>query len=118
VKVTNDVKAGIEAAKPHIALYVGGMGAKEKNFHVEKMIRRGYPDEAKRIQELFLAGRKDEAAKAVPDEYVDEGSFIGPPERIKERYRRFADSGLTRMSMISTTDESIEVMAKIMEKAC
>jgi F420-dependent oxidoreductase-like protein len=117
VKVTNDVQAGIDAAKPHIALYVGGMGAKEKNFHVEKMIRRGFPDAARRIQELFLAGRKDEAAKAVPDEFVDEGAFIGPPERIRERYRKFADSGLTRMSMTNVTDQSMEVMSSFMERA-
>jgi F420-dependent oxidoreductase-like protein len=113
VKVTNDVKTGIAASKPEIALYVGGMGAKEKNFHVEKMVKRGFPEAAHRIQELFLSGRKEEAAAAVPDEFVDEGALIGPPARIKQRFREFADSGLTRLSMIRTNDESVEVIGKI-----
>ena len=112
-KVTNDVKGAIESLKPEIALYVGGMGAKDKNFHVEKMIRRGFPEAAHRIQELFLAGRKEEAAKAVPDEFIDEGALIGPPERLKQRYREFADSGLSMLSMIRHTDEVIETMGKI-----
>ena len=112
-KVTNDVKGAIESLKPEIALYVGGMGAKDKNFHVEKMIRRGFPEAAHRIQELFLAGKKEEAAKAVPDEFIDEGALIGPPERLKQRYREFADSGLSMLSMIRHTDEAIEAMGKI-----
>jgi hypothetical protein len=93
------------------------MGAKEKNFHVEKMVKRGYPDAAHRIQELFLAGRKDEAAAAVPDEFIDEGALIGPPERIRQRFRQYADSGLTRMSMVRTTDEAVEVVGKIIATA-
>ncbi|MEK7877823.1 MAG: LLM class flavin-dependent oxidoreductase, partial [Pseudomonadota bacterium] len=86
VVISNDVKAAIGAGKPRVALYVGGMGAKDKNYHKDSMIRRGYPEAAERIQELFLAGRKDEAAAAVPDEFVDEQSLIGPPERILERW--------------------------------
>jgi F420-dependent oxidoreductase-like protein len=113
VRVTNDVKASIDEVKPEVALYVGGMGAKGKNFHVDKMIKRGFPEAADRIQELFLAGRKDEAAAAVPDEYVDEGALIGPPERLKQRYRAFADSGLTRLAMFRANDEAVEVMGKI-----
>ena len=62
-----------------IALYVGGMGARSKNFHKDVMIRRGFADAAGRIQELYLAGRKDEAAAAVPDEWVDLKSLVGPP---------------------------------------
>jgi F420-dependent oxidoreductase-like protein len=113
VKVTQDVKGAIDSLRPEIALYVGGMGAKDKNFHVQKMIRRGFPEAASRIQELFLAGRKDEAAAAVPEEFIDEGALIGPPERLKQRYREYADSGLSCLSMIRHTDEAIEVMGKI-----
>ena len=59
--------------KPRIAVYVGGMGHRDKNFHKDMMIRRGYGDAAARIQELYLAGRKEEATAAVPDEFCAEG---------------------------------------------
>ena len=75
VQVTADVKSAIDRLKPGIALYVGGMGHKTKNFHNEMMIRRGFPEAAARIQELYLAKRKDEAIEAVPDEFVDEGAL-------------------------------------------
>ena len=101
VYVNNDVKSAIDAAKPNIALYAGGMGAKSKNFHKDAMIQRGFRDAAERIQELFLAGRKDEAAAAVPDEYVDDENLIGPPERIKQRWRLWLDSGLNMMTFLS-----------------
>jgi len=113
VYVNKDVKQAIDALKPEIALYTGGMGAKEKNFHKQKMIDRGYADAAERIQELYLAGRKDEAAAAVPDEYVDEGAFVGPAERLKERWRAWADSGLYAVTLSQATDEAVEIMGKI-----
>ena len=71
VIVTEDVKMAMNRLKPNIALYVGGMGHKTKNFHKEMMIRRGFGDAAERIQELFLAKNKREAIEAVPDEFVD-----------------------------------------------
>jgi F420-dependent oxidoreductase-like protein len=113
VKVTNDVKAAIQAAKPEIALYVGGMGAKDKNFHVEKMAKRGFAEAASRIQELFLAGYKEEAAAAVPDEFVDEGVLFGPRERIRQRFQVLADSGVTQLSIRRFDDETLEVMSKV-----
>ena len=81
--------------KPGTALYIGGMGHRTKNFHNDNMVRRGYVDAARRIQELFLAGRKEEAAAAVPDEFLDETALIGPVERIRERYRLWADDPIT-----------------------
>jgi F420-dependent oxidoreductase-like protein len=116
VKITNDVKEAIKLAKPHVALYVGGMGAKDKNFHKDTMIRRGYPEAAERIQELFLAGRKEEAAAAVPDEYVDEEGLMGPPERIKERWSRWRDSGLTMVSLSNPSDEAVELIGGLIGK--
>ena len=71
VEVNDDVKAALAKLKPEVALYVGGMGHSDKNFHKDIMIRRGYKEAADRIQELYLAHRKDEAAAAVPDEWVD-----------------------------------------------
>ena len=72
VQITNDVKSALQKVKPGAALYIGGMGAKEKNFYNEVFIKYGYADEAKYIQELYLSGRKQEAAEAIPDEFADE----------------------------------------------
>ena len=111
VRVEEDVKAALQTLKPREALYIGGMGHREKNFHKEVMVRAGYKAEADRIQELYLAGRKEEAAKAVPDEWVDEKSLMGPPSRIKERYRAWADSGVSSLTVRGSQAAAIEVMA-------
>jgi hypothetical protein len=71
VEVDNDVKGALMRLKPEVALYVGGMGHRTKNFHNDIMVRRGFGDAAKRIQELYLAGHKAEATATVPDEWVD-----------------------------------------------
>jgi len=113
VVLTNDVKAALAAGKPRVALYVGGMGAKDKNYHKDSMIRRGYAEAAERIQELYLAGRKDEAAAAVPDEYIEEQTLIGSRERILERWPRWRDCGMTMLSLNDPTDEAMEVMANL-----
>ena len=93
VEIDSDVKAALAKMKPEVALYVGGMGHRDKNFHKDMMIRRGFRDAAERIQELYLAHRKDEAIAAVPDEWVDMKSLVGPPERIKQRFRAWEDFG-------------------------
>ena len=112
VEVENDVKAALARLKPEVALYVGGMGHKDKNFHNDIMVRRGFGDAAKRIQELYLAHRKDEAIAAVPDEWVDMKSLVGPPARIRERYRAWEDCGAETISVRSRQPEAIEVMAQ------
>jgi Luciferase-like monooxygenase len=95
-----------------VALYVGGMGHKDKNFHNDIMVRRGFGDAAERIQELYLAHRKDEAIAAVPDEWVDMKSLVGPAPRIRERYRAWEDCGADTISVRSRQPEAIEVMAQ------
>jgi F420-dependent oxidoreductase-like protein len=112
VEIDNDVKAALAKMKPEVALYVGGMGHRDKNFHKDMMIRRGFKDAAERIQELYLAHRKDEAIAAVPDEWVDMKSLVGPPERIKQRFRAWEDSGATSLTVRSRQPEAIEVMAQ------
>ena len=112
VEVNGDVKAALAKLKPEVALYVGGMGHRDKNFHKDIMIRRGFKEAADRIQELYLAHRKDEAAAAVPDEWVDTKSLVGPPARIKQRYRAWEDSGLTGLTVRSKKPEAVEVMAE------
>ena len=111
VIVTDDVASALDRLKPGIALYVGGMGHKTKNFHKEMMIRRGFGDAAERIQELFLAKRKDEAIAAVPDEFVDQGGLIGDEARIKRRFRDWEDSGATGLT-ITGDERAIRLMAE------
>jgi F420-dependent oxidoreductase-like protein len=113
VIVTDDVKGALRQLKPHIALYVGGMGHRNTNFHKDMMVRRGYGEAAARIQELYLAGRKDEAIAAVPDEFCDEGALVGPVGRIRERYRPWADSGITGLTVVADQPEALELMADL-----
>jgi F420-dependent oxidoreductase-like protein len=112
VEVDNDVAGALARLKSEVALYVGGMGHKTKNFHNDIMVRRGFGDAAARIQELYLAGRKDEAIAAVPDDWVDMKSLVGPPARIRQRYRAWEDSGADSLSVRSRQPEAIEVMAQ------
>jgi F420-dependent oxidoreductase-like protein len=112
VEVEDDVKGALQKLKPEVALYVGGMGHKTKNFHNDIMVRRGFGDAAKRIQELYLSKHKDEAIAAVPDEWVDMKSLVGPPARIKQRFRAWEDSGADSLSVRSRQPAAIEVMAE------
>ncbi len=111
VQVTDDVKGALDRLKPGIALYVGGMGHKSKNFHKEMMIRRGFGDAAERIQELYLAKRKAEAIAAVPDEFVDQGALVGPKERIRRRFRAWEDSEISGLT-VSGDEQAIRFMAE------
>ena len=113
VAIGDDVKALLAVQKPNLALYMGGMGAKEKNFHNEMAIKYGYADAAAKIQELYLSGRKQEATEAVPDELVDEMSLVGPVARIKERYKAWEDAGVTTMMVQSRQREALTLMADI-----
>jgi hypothetical protein len=89
------------------------MGARSKNFHKDMMARRGYPEAAARIQELFLAGQREEAIAAVPDEYVDQGALIGPAARIRERFRAWQDSGATGLTLHTAQDAALELLAEL-----
>jgi F420-dependent oxidoreductase-like protein len=112
--LTDDVKGALARMKPNVALYVGGMGHQNKNFHNDVMVRRGYAAAAKRIQELYLAKRYDEAIAAVPDEYVDEGALVGPAERIAKRFREWQDSGATGLTVTASDQpEALELLAKL-----
>ncbi len=85
VVVGEDVAASLVPVKWMLAFYIGGMGAKEKNFHVNIMSRMGFEEEVHRVQDLFLAGKREEAVAAVPDQLADDISLVGPPARIRER---------------------------------
>jgi F420-dependent oxidoreductase-like protein len=113
VSIGDDVKACLAAMKPNLALYMGGMGAKDKNFHNEMAVKYGYVEAAAKIQELYLAGRKQEATEAVPDELCDEMSLCGPEARIRDRYKAWEDAGVTTMLVQAGQPEALELMADI-----
>lgn len=113
VLITDDVKGALERVKPGIALYAGGMGHRDINFHNEHMRQRGYPEVAEKVQELYLAGRKQEAIKAIPDEYVDEAGLYGSVKRIEERWTAWADSGITGFTVSTDQEEALELMADL-----
>jgi F420-dependent oxidoreductase-like protein len=95
--IGDDVEDRLAWAKPQLALYIGGMGARGKNFYHNLATRYGFGEVADRIQDLFLAGKKDEAIAAVPDELVRQVSLVGPRGFIKERLAAYAEAGVTTM---------------------
>ncbi|MGA6207020.1 LLM class F420-dependent oxidoreductase [Nocardia testacea] len=97
--IGEDVEPLLGFVKPMLALYIGGMGAKGKNFYHTLATRYGYGAAADRIQELYLAGRKDEATQAVPDDLVRDISLIGPAGYVKERVAAFAEAGVTVLNV-------------------
>jgi F420-dependent oxidoreductase-like protein len=97
-----------EVVKPHLALYIGGMGAKGKNFYHTLATRYGYGEAADRIQELYLAGDKEAAAKAVPDELVRDVSLIGTPGFVKERVAAFREAGVTTLNVVPIAGTAAE----------
>lgn len=105
VIVDDDVEKALEPIKRNLALYVGGMGAKSRNFHNELVKRMGFEAAAEQVQELFLAGRKDEAAAAVPTELADEISLVGPVARIRDRLQAWRETPVTGL-LVATQDLS------------
>src|SRR5947209_7402802 len=95
--ITDDVEGAMDAVRPMYALYFGGMGAKTANFHANVPIRMGYEAEVGKIQELYLAGKKDEAAAAVPSGLIEQLTLIGPPEKIRHDLEAWRDSSVTTL---------------------
>ena len=93
----DDVQACLDFVKPMLALYIGGMGARGKNFYNELACRYGFEAAAKKIQDLYLDGKKAEATAAVPNELADEVSLVGPPARIRDRLGAWRESGVTTL---------------------
>ena len=101
--VSDDVAAALVPVKATLAFYIGGMGAKGQNYHTKLMGRMGFEAEANRIQELFFAGRREEAFAAVPDDFADEISLVGPPARIRQRLEAWRSSPVTTL-MVAPRD--------------
>ena len=113
VVLTDDRRSALDAQKPGLALYVGGMGARGKNYHNDAMAAAGFPEEAKKIQDLFLAGKKQEAAAAVPDAYVETGALIGSAEEIRDGYQAWARCGITGLTAMTSDPAALELLADL-----
>jgi F420-dependent oxidoreductase-like protein len=97
IHLTDDAQARLDAMKPNIAFYIGGMGAREMNFHKEVYARIGYEKEVEQIQQLFLEGKRDEAVRAVPTSMVAESALIGSREQIRDQVAAWRDAGVTML---------------------
>ena len=115
IAITDDVAKVLDGMRPLIGMYVGGMGSATHNFHREAMARRGFPEEAARIQELWLAGRKAEAIAAVPDAYLEQSMLAGSPDRIRRRWdEEFAGKpGITGLIVGVEQLEGLELLADL-----
>jgi F420-dependent oxidoreductase-like protein len=114
VAIGDDVDSLLDFVRPALALYIGGMGARGKNFYNDLAVRYGYEAEAKTIQDLYLDGKKDEAAAAVPEELARAASLIGPESYVAERIAAFAEAGVTTL-MLQPLDSSREGRLKTVE---
>jgi F420-dependent oxidoreductase-like protein len=101
VAIGDDVAHLRDVTRPFFALYIGGMGARGRNFYYDLACRFGYEDEAERIQDAYLSGRKDEAAALVPAELAEKTSLIGPHGYVKERMAAFREAGVTTLNLTS-----------------
>ncbi|MFI6561106.1 LLM class F420-dependent oxidoreductase [Streptomyces sp. NPDC050534] len=113
VQVCDDVTEGLLPVKTMLGFYIGGMGHASRNFHADLMARMGYEEQARRIQQLFLEGRREEAVLAVPDAFADEISLVGPRERIAERLELWRKGPVTDLLALSPDRESLRVLAEL-----
>jgi len=113
VNITDDIEKGLLPIKNMLALYVGGMGAKQRNFHKELVSRMGFEAEANRIQELYLSGRKQEAALAVPTKLADEISLVGPVARIRERLAAWRETPVTSLLVSARNATELRTLADV-----
>ncbi|GHF93519.1 LLM class F420-dependent oxidoreductase [Streptomyces zaomyceticus] len=108
-----DVTAGLLPVKAMLGFYIGGMGHAARNFHADLMGRMGYEKEARRVQELFAAGRREEAVLAVPDAFADEISLVGPRKRIAERLDAWRRGPVTDLLVTSPDPATLRLLAEL-----
>lgn len=114
VVIDDDPEKAADVIRPMLALYVGGMGAKGANFHFDVIARMGYADEADRIQQLYLAGRKDEAIASIPLRMIEDVALVGPPAKIREELPRWEATCITTM-LISGPPQLLEAAARLVQ---
>ena len=113
VKICDDVDEGLMPIRQMIAFYVGGMGAKGQNYHTKLAARMGLGDTALEIQDLFMSGKREEAVMAVPKDFADEISLVGPAGRIKERLAAWEDSPVTAINIAPRSIPEMQQIAEI-----
>ncbi len=113
VQINDDVEAALMPVKSMLGFYIGGMGSKKRNFHLELMGRMGFEAEAHKIQELFFEGKRAEAIAAVPDQFADEISLVGPVERIRERLEAWKETPVTGLLLANRDPETLRTMAEL-----
>lgn len=113
VVVTDDRPAIMELMKPHLALYMGGMGAEDTNFHADVYRRMGYGEVVDDVTKLFRSDRKDEAAKIIPDELVDDSAIVGNLDYVKEQIKAWEAAGVTMMVVGARSVEQIKDLAAL-----
>ncbi|CAM5365324.1 F420-dependent glucose-6-phosphate dehydrogenase OS=Streptomyces lavendulae subsp. lavendulae OX=58340 GN=fgd2 PE=4 SV=1 [Streptomyces lavendulae subsp. lavendulae] len=111
--IGEDAAAARDLARPQIALYVGGMGAPGKNFYNDLAVAYGYGEQARRIQELYLAGRKRDAAAAVPDEFCELMTLCGPEGYVRERVEAFREAGVTMLNVTPVGPEPARLIETV-----
>jgi F420-dependent oxidoreductase-like protein len=110
-----ETKALLELARPTVALYVGGMGARGKNFYNELAVKYGYEKEAAEIQDLYLGGHKRDAEAVVPTELLELGNLVGPASYVKERIAAFAEAGVTNLQVIPASEDPAATIGQLRE---
>ena len=118
--VSDDVAGARDRMRPFLALYIGGMGSREQNFYNQLVQRYGFEDTAHRVQDLYLDGKKDEAAAALPDELIDLITLCGPRDAVRDRLAAFRDAGVGTLIIgptAWTTEERIEQLRAVAELA-
>jgi len=113
VNVTNDIPTALLPLKSMLSFYVGGMGSRKRNFHMELMGRMGFEAEARKIQDLFFQDRREEAAAAVPDQFADEISLVGPVERIRDRLDAWRETPVTTLLLANQDPSVLRTMAEL-----
>ena len=120
VNIGDDRERARDALRPYIALYVGGMGSRKQNFYNQLVQRYGFEDAAREVQDLYLEGKKDEAAAALPGELIDRVALVGPKDVVRERIRVFRDAGVGTLGVSPfafTKDERLEQLRLVAELA-
>ena len=104
-----------QLARGMYALYIGGMGARGRNFYNTVFARQGFADEAQLVQDLYLDGRKDEAAAALPDDFIDKVTLIGPPSHVRERIAALRAAGVTHLHVSPVTTDAPKLLSQVKE---
>ena len=110
-----ETKALLDFARPLFALYVGGMGAKGKNFYNDVARAYGYEQLAEEIQELYLSGKKKEAEALVPQEWLEAANLVGPASYVREWIAAFREAGVTHLTVMPASDDPAATVAQVKE---